>query len=113
MFNKVYSNSTLILAFKYAKYQAIDNGKDIKLSSPKPDLRMKSSGQLESLFCMQTALRNRKVVSKEARHSFSTVIKALGLDGWVMYCDGSWATTYSTKPPLNQTNPRARGDGSS
>jgi len=101
-----------VFHIEYAKYTVNANGKDVKLSSTKKDLLLKTSTQLGSLFCLETALSKKKVVTKEVRQSFSTVIKALGLDGWVMYCDGTWATTFSTKPPLNQTNPRARGDGS-
>jgi hypothetical protein len=100
-----------VFHIEYAKYQ-VTNGKDVKLLSTKSNLRLKSSTALGQLFCLETALSNKKMVSREVKESFSTVIKMLGLDGFVMYCDGSWAVTNSTKPPASQTNPKGKGDGS-
>jgi len=101
-----------VFHIEYAKYQVSTNGKDVKLSSTKTNLRLKSSTALGQLFCLKTALSNKKIVSQEVRTSFSTVIKMLGLNGFVMYCDGSWAVTSSSKPNATQTNPRGKGDGS-
>ena len=64
-------------------------GPNVTLVSIKPELFLKSSAQIESLFCLKTQLMNKKTVKQDLRDKFSTVIKVLGLDGWVMYCDRS------------------------
>jgi len=64
-------------------------GSNVTLFSIKPELFLKSSAQIESLFCLKTQLMNKKTVQQDLRDKFSTVIKVLGLDGWVMYCDRS------------------------
>lgn len=51
-----------------------------------------SSDQIKAAYCL------RDNPTQAAR--FSTIIKTLALDGWVLYCDGKSATT----PALSGTN---------
>jgi hypothetical protein len=63
-----------------------------------------SSDQVKAAYCLQD--------NPTQAASFSTIIKTLALDGWVLYCDGISATT----PALSGTNdsssaPNAPEDG--
>ena len=42
---------------------------------------------------MHAALPNKKHAAANIAPLFSTVIKVLGLDGWVLYCDRSVSIT--------------------
>jgi hypothetical protein len=83
-----------VFHIEYAKYSV--QGVNVTIRAESNTLRSYNSGQLGSLYCLQTALRNKKLVAEDVVPLFSTVIKVLGLDGWAMYCDGSWGVTKTT-----------------
>jgi len=83
-----------VFHIEYAKYSV--QGVNVTIRAESNSLRSYRSDQLGSLYCLQTALRNKKNVAADVAPLFSTVIKVLGLDGWVMYCDGSWGVTETT-----------------
>jgi hypothetical protein len=45
----------------------------------------RSSEELKNLYCLKG--------TPSFSNTFSTVIKSMNLNGWVMYCDGTWAET--------------------
>jgi hypothetical protein len=62
-----------------------------KISSGYDGLTKSSSDVVRTTYCLQTGAAAKK--EKVAPALFSTVIKTENLDGWVMYCDGTSATT--------------------
>jgi hypothetical protein len=83
-----------VFHIEYAKYTV--KGSNVTIKAESTSLRSYGSDQLESLYCLQTALPNKRLVATDVAPMFSTVIKVLGLDGWVLYCDGSWGVTKTT-----------------
>jgi hypothetical protein len=67
---------------EYANYKIV-NGQPI-ISSNDTALAGLSSDELRSKLCLKGV---------KSGGSFSTTIKSLNLDGWVLYCDGSWTST--------------------
>lgn len=55
------------------------------------EIRSLSSNELKSLYCLQRGWANQRAVGEDVAKKFSTVIKALRLNKWVMYCDGTSA----------------------
>jgi hypothetical protein len=74
-----------VLHIEYVSNYTVDNGEVIISSSKSPG---SSSNQLKAKYCL---------TSNQAYSStFSTTIKVLSLNGWVLYCDDTWATTATT-----------------
>jgi hypothetical protein len=67
---------------EYANYEIV-NGKPV-ISSNDTALAGLSSDELRTKLCLKGV---------KSGSSFSTTIKSLNLDGWVLYCDGSWTFT--------------------
>jgi hypothetical protein len=87
-----------VFHIEYANHRsARGGGSETVLSSTKSELRGLDSDGIQSLLCLKTTLPRKRVLALDTSSKFSTVIKVLGLDGWVMYCDGIEAATV-TKP---------------
>jgi hypothetical protein len=71
------ANGKPVLHVEYASHR-IENGQ-VVLSGDR------SSEELKSLYCLES--------TPSFSSTFSTVIKSMNLDGWVMYCDGTWGET--------------------
>jgi Glycoside-hydrolase family GH114 len=84
-----------VFHIEYANHRA--RGNETVLSSTKSELRGLDSSGIENLLCLKTTLPRKRVLALDTSSKFSTVIKVLGLDGWVKYCDGIEAATV-TKP---------------
>jgi hypothetical protein len=84
-----------VFHIEYANYKT--SGNETVLSSKKAELYGLSSTEIEDLLCLKTTLPQKRVLALDTSSKFSTVIKVLGLDGWVKYCDGIEAATV-TKP---------------
>jgi hypothetical protein len=78
---------------EYAHHSMNDN--EVVLSSDSADLAGMSSEDIKQLFCLQRDLPGKMRGAEKSK--FSTVIKNLNLDGWVLYCDGRYATTPITQ----------------
>jgi hypothetical protein len=81
-----------VFHIEYAKYTKDQNG-TIVLSAEDGKLFGKTSDQIKATLCLETTLGARKRFTDEERAQYSTVIKTMNLDGWVMYCDGTWGVT--------------------
>jgi hypothetical protein len=66
------------------------NGTNVTLRAENGKLGGFNTTQLQSLYCLQTAIGNRRWLSWDIVSKFSTVIKTMDLSKWVMYCDGSF-----------------------
>jgi hypothetical protein len=71
-----------VFHIEYANKYTIKDGKAIISSSGGSEL---SSDQLKAKYCLKS--------NREYSSTFSTTIKVLALDGWVLYCDDTWAMT--------------------
>ena len=91
-----------VFHIEYVKYSV--KGNNVTIRSETSALRSYSSEKLESLYCLQTALRNKKRIAANVAPLFSTVIKAVSLEGFVMYCDGSWGITKTTEIGAENVN---------
>jgi hypothetical protein len=78
-----------VFHIEYARTKV--NGTAVELTSENPELSTMTTAQLQALYCLETGFGNRRWISKELAVKFSTVIKALELNKWVMYCDGTSA----------------------
>jgi len=78
-----------VFHIEYAR--TIVNGTIVELRSENSELSVMSTQQLQALYCLETGIGNRRWISKDVASKFSTVIKALELNKWVLYCDGSMA----------------------
>ena len=67
-------------------------GSNVTLRADNSSLRSLNTTQLESLYCLESGIGNRRWLSGDIPKKFSTVIKTMDLSKWVMYCDGSWAS---------------------
>jgi Glycoside-hydrolase family GH114 len=67
-------------------------GSNVTLKADNSSLRSLNSTQLESLYCLESGIGNRRWLSRDIPKKFSTVIKTMDLSKWVMYCDGSWVS---------------------
>jgi hypothetical protein len=67
------------------------NGASVELTSENLELGNMTTAELHSLFCLQTGFGNRRWISEAVAKRFTTVIKALELNKWVLYCDGTSA----------------------
>jgi endo-alpha-1,4-polygalactosaminidase (GH114 family) len=72
-----------VFHIEYANHN-MKNGETI-ISSNDTDLQGLTSDQLKAKLCLKS--------NKGFSSTFSTTIKALALDGWVLYCDDSSTTT--------------------
>jgi hypothetical protein len=89
VYDKFLAAGKPVYHIEYA-HHSVSQG-DVVLTSDNPDLAGMSSDDIKQLFCLQ---RDLPKGAKSADSSkFSTVIKNLSLDGWVLYCDGTYATT--------------------
>jgi hypothetical protein len=71
---------------EYTNYTTIPQTKDINLCSATPALSNLTSRGVRDQLCL-------KGYENTIGKGFSTVIKNLGLDEFVLYCDGRWAKT--------------------
>ena len=62
---------------------AVHSGESI--SSTYPGFKNMSSAEVQAAYCVNNVPAESK--------AFSTIIKTLALDGWVLYCDGTSGTT--------------------
>lgn len=99
-----------VFHIEYARY-ALSNG-NVTLRNENTQMRAMSSEQLRSVFCLETSYGRLQPVPAETGSKFSTVIKLLELDGFVLYCDGSWAVTV-TRPLPNEAGPLEDEPGTS
>jgi hypothetical protein len=100
-----------VFHIEYAKYKVNNQTGKVTLTSDKSGLRTMASDKLEQLYCLETGLprSRRKALGKVQGARFSTVTKVLGLNGWVLYCDGTQATTETVKAPGTPADRPARG----
>ena len=84
-----------VFHIEYAKWTPT-GANNVTIRSDKVAYMRYSSDALEQLYCLQTTLPRMKRVPGDLAPLFSTVIKVLGLDGWVLYCDGQWGVTVTT-----------------
>jgi hypothetical protein len=84
-----------VFHIEYAKWTPAATG-NVTIRSDKMAYMRYSSDALENLYCLKTTLPRMKRVPGDVAPLFSTVIKVLGLDGWVLYCDGNWGVTVTT-----------------
>ena len=77
-----------VLHVEYVDSYSVQNGQMIIGNSGQ------SSDQLKALYCFNS---NQKYAS-----TFSTTIKVLSLNGWVLYCDDSWNTTATTSDGVHK-----------
>lgn len=66
------------------------NGTKVDMIAENSDLKM-TNAELQKLYCLETGIENRRWLSQDIAKKFSTVIKALQLNKWVLYCDGTSA----------------------
>jgi hypothetical protein len=85
-----------VFHIEYARWTPAAGTGNVTIRSDKAAYMLYSSSALEQLYCLQTTLRGMKRVPGDVAPLFSTVIKVLGLDGWVLYCDGQWGVTVTT-----------------
>jgi hypothetical protein len=86
-------------------------GSNVTIRSDKREYVRYSSDALEQLYCLQTTLPRMKIVPGDVAPLFSPVTKVLGLDGWVLYCDGQWGETVTTASGAENQPDRAGGGG--
>jgi hypothetical protein len=55
------------------------------------EIRNMDSKELQKLYCLQRGLEDKGLLHADVVGKFSTVIKALKLNKWVLYCDGTSA----------------------
>jgi hypothetical protein len=81
-----------VFHIEYAKYTK-DANDTIVLSAQDGRLFGKTSDEIRATLCLETSVGAWKRFTAEERAQYSTVIKTMNLDGWVMYCDGTWGIT--------------------
>lgn len=72
---------------EYTNYTTNPQNLDLTLCSSVPQLSNLSSDAIRDQLCL-------KGYENTIGKGFSTVIKNLGLDEWVLYCDGRWVKSY-------------------
>jgi hypothetical protein len=70
-----------VFHIEYVKHHSVSNGVPIVSD----DGSSSESNQLKEKYCLKS--------KSQFSGTFSTTIKVLALDGWVLYCDDSYATT--------------------
>jgi hypothetical protein len=111
-----------VFHIEYASY-SITNGTGINLI-PEPgqfQLQQMTTEQLQQFYCLQapaTGTRNFRTMSPDTGKKFSTVIKNMDLNNWVMYCDGTWEgeakgakTPKTPKSPKTPKTPKSGDQG--
>lgn len=81
-YNSFLKSGKPVFHVEYANYEIV-NGSPI-ITSNDTALAGLSSDELRSKLCLK---------GTKSGSSFSTTIKSLNLDGWVLYCDGTWTFT--------------------
>jgi hypothetical protein len=98
-----------VFHIEYVQYRSTLDGSQVEIRSEDARLKGKSSEELRQILCLEKANGRIKPVGADFGPQFSTVIKVLGLDGFVMYCDGSWAVTTTTPLPADGRPGGSRG----
>jgi hypothetical protein len=97
-----------VFHIEYAKWTPM-GANNVTIRSDKMAYMRYTSDALEQLYCLNTTLRGMKRVPGDVAPLFSTVIKVLGLDGWVLYCDGKWGVTVTTTTGAENLPNQGRG----
>jgi hypothetical protein len=80
-----------VLHIEYVSNYTVKNGEMVISSS---DIPGTSSDQLKAYYCFKS--------NKAYASTFSTTIKVLSLNGWVLYCDDTWETTATTSDGVHK-----------
>jgi hypothetical protein len=81
-----------VFHIEYAKTKV--RGESVELypeNDSNKEVRDMNGKELQKLYCLQRGLDDRKLIHEDTAKKFSTVIKALKLNKWVLYCDGTSA----------------------
>lgn len=75
-----------VFHIEYVKYKV--NGTSIQLTAENSALGGLATAELQAIYCLETGVGNRRMISKEVGKKFSTVINTMSLNKVVTHCDG-------------------------